>query len=286
MAKILVTGAKGQLGHKISQLLTANYELILTDSEEMDITNKEKVSDVLRAENPDYIIHGAAYTKVDAAEENEGLCRKINTEGTNNIAETAKELGIVVIYISTDYVFDGKKNSPYSELDTPYPLSVYGQTKLEGENIIKEICDKYYILRVAWLFGELPENHPGTNFIETILRLGEERDSLTVVNDQIGSPTYTKDLVETFSNIIEKSPEFGLYHFSGEDACSWYDFAKEIFRISEVKIDLKPITSDQYPQKAKRPDYSYMSKDKIKKEFGINVRSWQEMVREYLEKRK
>lgn len=284
MKKILVTGANGQLGFQIRKLLTPNYKLILTDADNMDITNKSKVQVVIKSERPDLIIHGAAYTQVDKAEDNEELCRKINSEGTKNIAEAANENNSTLIYISTDYVFDGKKDSPYTENDKPNPLSVYGQTKSEGEEYIRKICTKYYILRIAWLFGELPENAPGTNFIETMLRLSRERESLNIVNDQIGSPTYTKDLVEIIGRILTHQPTipFDTYHFSGHNPCSWYDFAKEIFALKKINIKLSPITSDQYPQKAKRPAYSYLSKDKIEKALDIKIRPWQEMVEEYL----
>lgn len=298
--KILVTGAKGQLGKKLIDMLSSRYELVLTDYDDMDITNPDTVNKRMKAEKPDYVIHGAAYTKVDAAEENEELCRRINSEGTRNIAEAAAAGGATLFYISTDFVFDGVQDSPYSELDKPNPLSVYGQTKHEGEEFVKKFCSKYYILRVAWLFGELPENAMGSNFVETMIRLGKERDSLTVVNDQIGSPTYTKDLVEIIHKIIagpsDKNLEhktqalspiipYGLYHFSGKGACSWYDFSNKIFRLSNINIDLKPISSDQYPQKARRPAYSYLSKDKIEKALNIQVRDWQEMLKEYLANR-
>ena len=201
--KILVTGAKGQLGKKIHRLLATDYKLILTDSDDMDITDKLKVHKVIKLESPDVIIHGAAYTQVDKAEENEELCRKVNALGTKNIAEVAKEFDIPVIYISTDYVFDGKKGSPYTEDDEANPSSVYGLTKYEGEEYIRKICDKYYIIRSAWIFGELPVGHPGTNFVETMIRLAKEKDELNIVNDQIGSPTYTGDLVETIKKIID-----------------------------------------------------------------------------------
>lgn len=200
--KILVTGAKGQLGKKIHELLATDYKLILTDSDDMDITDKLKVHKVVKSESPDFIIHGAAYTQVDKAEENVELARKVNALGTKNIAEVAKEFDIPVIYISTDYVFDGKKNSPYTEEDQPNPLSIYGQTKYEGEQFIENICDKYYIIRSAWIFGELPKGHPGTNFVETMIRLAKEKDELNIVNDQIGSPTYTSDLVEVIGKIV------------------------------------------------------------------------------------
>lgn len=303
---VLVTGAKGQLGKKIIDLLSDKYALVLTDSEEMDITDKSMVNQVLESSKPDIIIHGAAYTKVDAAEENKELCYKINSEGTKNIAEAARQNGAILIYISTDFVFDGDNKTPYLENNTPKPLSVYGQTKFEGEKYVQEICDKYYIIRVSWLFGELPDGHPGTNFVEAMLKLAKERDSLNIVNDQIGSPTYTNDLVNVIDQIIRSqdlgvrtqvgknlkpttynlSPvPYGIYHFSGNNACSWYDFAKEIFKQTGNNIKLNPITSDQYPQKAKRPAYSYMAKDKIEKALGIKVRNWQEMVKEYINSR-
>lgn len=303
--KILVTGAKGQLGHKINELLGKEHELILTDVETMDITNPEMVSNVMDRERPDVVIHGAAYTRVDAAEENEELCQRINVAGTENVARAADAAGAILVYISTDYVFDGKKTEPYTEMDEALPLSVYGRTKLLGEEAVKKNCEKHYILRIAWLFGELPENYPGTNFVETMLKLAKERDSLSIVNDQVGSPTYTKDLVEVFNKIITQISNFksqnsgngsvvgeplqipfGTYHFSGKNPCSWYDFAKEVFLKSGIEIDLKPIMSAEYPQKAKRPGYSYMDKSKIENAVGMTVRSWQEMLSEYLDKKK
>jgi dTDP-4-dehydrorhamnose reductase len=283
--KILITGAKGQLGNKLIEILGKDHQLILTDSDNMDITDINIVKKVISKEKPDYIIHGAAYTKVDKAEEEIDLCRKINSTGTKNIATVAKEFDIKLIYISTDFVFDGLKKSPYTESDKPNPLSIYGLTKYEGEEFIREICNKYYIIRVAWLFGELPIGGAGTNFVEIMIKLAKERSSLNVINDQIGSPTYTGDLVEIISKTITGSPEFGTYHFSGTGACSWYDFAKEIFAQTKINIDLKPIPSAEYPQKAKRPPYSYLDKTKIEKALNINVRPWQEMLREYLLKR-
>lgn len=313
--KILVTGAKGQLGYKIRLLLSSDYRLVLTDAQEMDITDKNQVKKVIGAEKPDFIIHGAAYTKVDQAEDESEICRKINAEGTKNIAEVCKETGVTLLYISTDFVFDGmiseqsavsSQQNGYKENDQANPLSVYGKTKFEGEEHIRQICDKYYIIRVAWLFGELPEGHPGNNFVETMLRLAKDRPELNVVNDQIGSPTYTGDLVEAIKNIVGSQQQivaanssskpqtvnrkvtpvpYGTYHFSGDGACSWFDFAKEIFELTATDIKVKPITSDQFPQKAKRPTYSYLDKNKIEKELKFNVRSWEEMLKEYLAKR-
>lgn len=288
--KILVTGAKGQLGNKIIEILGKKHRLVLTDSDNMDITDIEAVENTVKKEKPDYIIHAAAYTKVDKAEEEIDLCRKINSFGTKNVATVAEKYGAGLIYISTDFVFDGLKRLPYSEMDKANPLSVYGLTKYEGEEAIRKICNEYYIIRASWLFGELPTGHTGTNFVETMLKLAKEKAavkaSLNVVNDQIGSPTYTGDLVEVISMIINKTPEYGTYNFSGTGECSWYDFAKEIFRQAKTEVDLKPITSVEYPQKAKRPPYSYLDKAKIENALGIKVRSWKEMLEEYLSKRK
>jgi len=304
---ILVTGAKGQLGKKIIELMSKDYKLILTDYDSMDITDESKVNEVFESEKPEIIIHGAAYTQVDKAEENKEICRKVNVLGSANIAKAAKKIGAKVIYISTDYVFDGKKDSPYNEEDLPHPLSVYGMTKYEGEKAVMENCPESYILRSAWIFGELPEGHPGTNFVETMLKLSKEKDELSIVSDQIGSPTYTGDLVKTIMLLAgsrelgvgsikgkdnkhqtpdsELNAPFGIYHFSGAGAASWYDFAVEIFKQANVKIKINPITSDQYPQKAARPSYSYLDKTKIENALNIKVRPWQEMLADYLSKR-
>ncbi|MCX6808614.1 MAG: dTDP-4-dehydrorhamnose reductase [Candidatus Berkelbacteria bacterium] len=292
---ILVTGAKGQLGKKIIELITPISKLVLTDSDDMDITNAEIVEKTFTKVKPDFVIHAAAYTQVDKAEENADFCTKINVEGTRNIANATVKHEATLVYISTDYVFDGLKNTPYSEEDIPNPLSIYGETKYEGELIVAETCPKHYILRISWLFGELPEGHPGTNFVETMLRLAKERDELTIVSDQIGSPTYTGDLVEIISRFVSsqqsavdddrKPVPHGLYHFSGSGAASWYDFAVEIFKQTKTKINVKAITSDQYPQKANRPTYSYLDKSKIESALEMKVRPWQEMLKSYLEKR-
>ena len=282
--KILITGAKGQLGKKIAEILGSKHDLILTDYDNMDITDINIVKDFIEKQKPDFIIHGAAYTSVDKAEENIELCRKINSLGTKNIATIAKKYKIKLLYISTDFVFDGKKNIPYLETDEPNPISIYGLTKYEGEEFIKKIFDEYYIIRTSWLFGELPKGNLGTNFIETMLKIAKEKGNLNVVNDQIGSPTYTKDLVEIILEIINKQPKYGIYHFSGIGACSWYDFAKEIFFLTNTKINLKPVTTDKYPQRAKRPAYSYLDKKKIESALDIKIRPWQKMLAEYLSK--
>lgn len=321
--KILVTGANGQLGFKIRQLLSKDYDLILTDIDTLDITDQNTIDNFIKERKPDFIIHAAAYTQVDKAEDDPVLCNKINIDGTKNIAKAAKKHSSTLIYISTDYVFDGKggtqglglrtqgspttqdpRPKPYTETDTPNPLSVYGKSKLAGEKAVQKICKKYYIIRTSWLFGQLPESHPCSNFVETMLRLASEKNELKIVNDQIGSPTYTYDLVNVIDKIIRSqdlglrtqestnnprpktqalSPvPFGIYHFSGNSKCSWYDFAKEIFKITKNNIELKPIVSSSFPQKAKRPSYSYLSKNRIEQTLNIKVRTWQEMLKSYL----
>lgn len=285
--KILISGTFGQLGFKIQELLSQNHELILTDRDNLDITNQKAVADFVEKKVPDVIIHAAAYTQVDQAESEVDLCRSINVDGTYHLARAAKKIDALIFYLSTDYVFDGKKHSPYLETDKPHPLSIYGETKYAGEKIIREENNNFYILRTSWLFGETFPNRSGSNFVQKILQLAQSRDQLTVVHDQIGSPTYTKDLVEMIDLFISQynSDQLitsGLYHFSGQGECSWYDFAKEILDLKSIKIDLQKVNSDQFPQKATRPKYSYLSKEKIEKSSGVKVRKWQEMLAEYL----
>ena len=284
MKKILVTGAHGQLGKKISDLLGEKYDLILTDRESLDITDKLKVHKVLKVKSPDIIIHAAAYTQVDKAEKDKVLARKINATGTKNIAAAAVKYNIPLIYISTDYVFNGNRGKPYKEADRTHPLSVYGQTKLDGEAHIAKICKKYYIIRSSWIFGELPRGYQGSNFVETILRLAKDKKTLTIVDDQVGSPTYTKDLVKVMEKFITKKSKYGIYHFSGRGEASWFDFAKEIIRIKCKETRVLPIKTQEYPQAAQRPAYSYLDKTKIEKALDFKARSWKAMLKEYLEK--
>jgi len=302
--KILITGAKGQLGKKLIETLS-DHDLILTDSEEMDITDKSKVTEVIGREKPDFIVHAAAYTAVDKAEEMKELCYKVNALGTKNLAEVAQAQHTTLLYVSTDYVFDGLGKTPLKETDPTSPVNYYGQTKLDGENFIRNICEKYYILRTSWLYGELPKDHPGSNFVETMLKLAATNPEVKVVSDQIGSPTYTKDLCTVIKEIVTRSPEngkrppegrssfggitdndvpFGTYHVTGEGQASWYDFAREIFDQASVKTQLTAITTKEFPRPAKRPAYSYLSKEKLKS-VGLPIRPWQEALHEYLSKR-
>jgi len=285
MKKILITGARGQLGKKLTEILSVDFDLVLTDTAEMDITNKEAVTRVFNKEKPDFIIHAAAYTRVDDAESQRELAYKVNALGSKNLAEATANLKIPIIYISTDYVFPGTGNQPLTEDDPTEPVNYYGQTKLDGENFIRKINPKHYIIRTAWLYGELPEGHPGSNFVETMLKLAKEKSEITVVDDQIGSPTYTGDLVRAIGEIIKKNIPYGVYHLSGEGATSWYNFANEIFNQSGIRVKITPTTSDNFLRPAKRPGYSYLSKKKLKT-AGIDVRPWADGLQEYLKNRR
>lgn len=285
--KVLICGSSGQLGSKLSEVLSKNFELILTDREQLDITDSKKVKAFVSKISPDVIVNCAAYTAVDKAEEEKEVCYKINVEGASNLARAAAKIGSVAIYISTDYVFDGKKNSPYEEMDRTHPLSIYGRSKLEGEEATQE-CPKHYIIRTAWLFGETPEQR-NLNFVEKMLELSASRKELKVVDDQIGSPTYTGDLSEAIKLLISPAPRslpaapYGVFHFSGDGEASWFDFAKEIFRQTDRKVELLPVKSGAFPSKAKRPSYSYLDKSKFERLLNRKVRPWQEMLSSYLQ---
>ena len=275
--KVLVTGVKGQLGYDVvNELEKRGHTAIGTDVEEMDITDAEKVREVLDAEKPDAVIHCAAYTAVDAAEDNVELCRKINAEGTENIAKACKELGCKLLYVSTDYVFNGEGERPWEPDDEREPLNVYGQTKYEGELAVEKYVEKFFIVRIAWVFGI-----NGKNFIKTMLRLGEDHDELTVVADQIGSPTYTYDLARLLVDMIG-SEKYGRYHATNEGLCSWYDFAVEIFRQAGMDVRVRPVTSEEYPAKAKRPHNSRMDKAKLEENGFERLPNWKDALGRYL----
>ena len=276
--KILVTGVKGQLGYDVvNELAKRGHEAIGVDIEEMDITDANAVREDITAAGVDAVIHCAAYTAVDAAEDNEDICRKVNVMGTENIAKVCKDLDIKMIYISTDYVFDGEGERPWEPDDKQNPQGVYGQTKYEGELAVMNNLDKYFIVRIAWVFGV-----NGKNFIKTMLSLAETRDSLTVVNDQIGSPTYTFDLAVLLVDMVE-TEKYGIYHATNEGLCSWYDFAVEIFRQAGVAIEVTPVSSEAFNAKAKRPSNSRMSKDKLETNGFKRLPAWQDALARYLE---
>ncbi|CEN91434.1 dTDP-4-dehydrorhamnose reductase [[Clostridium] sordellii] len=276
--RVLVTGINGQLGYDVyKELNKRGHEAIGVNKDQMDLTVLSEIKRCIENRKPDAIIHCAAYTAVDSAEDNEELCRKVNALAVQCIANCAKNLDIPMIYISTDYVFDGSKDGIYNEDDIPNPINIYGKTKYEGEVYIREILNKYYIVRISWVFGE-----NGNNFIDTMIRLSKNKDSLNIINDQIGSPTYTKDLAPLLVDMIE-TDKYGTYHATNEGFCSWYDFAKEIFDIANISMNIKAIKTSEYPTKATRPLNSKMSKQKlIDNGFG-QLRYWRDAVKDYLE---
>lgn len=275
--KVLVTGVKGQLGYDVvKDLQKRGHEPIGVDREEMDLMNNDAIREFIMKTRPEAMIHCAAYTAVDKAEEEAEICYQVNAEATKVIAECAKKLDITLIYISTDYVFDGTKEGKYVETDLPNPINVYGASKLLGEQYVQQLLEKYYIVRISWVFGE-----NGNNFIKTMRRLGSERDELNIIDDQVGSPTYTADLAPLLVNMMETN-KYGIYHATNEGFCSWYEFANEIFKQSGIDVKINPITTDQYPTAAKRPMNSRMSKDKLT-EFGFALLpSWEEALNHYL----
>lgn len=276
--KVLVTGVKGQLGYDVvKELERRGLEAVGVDIEEMDITDKESVSNVIGQAGVDAVIHCAAYTAVDAAEDNEAICRKVNAEGTQNIADVCKQLDIKMLYISTDYVFGGEGERPWEPDDERDPQSVYGQTKYEGELAVQNTLDKYFIVRIAWVFGI-----NGKNFVKTMLKLAETRDSLTVVNDQYGSPTYTYDLAKLLVDMIQ-TDKYGVYHATNEGICTWYEFACAIFKEAGIPMNVSPVTSAEYAAKAKRPANSRMSKEKLVENGFEKLPTWQDALHRYVE---
>lgn len=276
--KVLVTGVKGQLGYDVvNELKKRNMEAVGVDVEEMDITNEQLVDKTIREVQPDAVIHCAAYTAVDAAEDNEELCRKVNADGTRYIAKACKNLDIKMLYLSTDYVFDGTGTRPWEPEDERHPLNIYGQTKYEGELAIQENLQKYFIVRIAWVFGV-----NGKNFIKAVLNKGKETGSITVVNDQFGSPTYTYDLARLLVDMIE-TDKYGIYHATNEGICSWYEFAVEIFKQAKLPVTVTPVSSNEYKAKAKRPENSRMSKEKLTQNGFERLPAWQDALKRYLE---
>ncbi|MDD7739456.1 MAG: dTDP-4-dehydrorhamnose reductase [Fusicatenibacter sp.] len=283
--KVLVTGVKGQLGHDVmNELAKRGYEGIGVDIDEMDITDAASVEKVLKETTPDAVIHCAAWTAVDLAEDEDKIekVRLVNAVGTENIAKVCHELDCKMLYLSTDYVFDGQGTRPWEPDDERHPLNVYGQTKYEGELAVEKWVKKFFIVRIAWVFGV-----NGKNFIRTMLNLGKTRDHLTVVNDQIGSPTYTYDLSRLLVDMIE-TEKYGRYHATNEGLCSWYEFACEIFRQAAKldpvysKVTVSPVSSEEYPAKAKRPSNSRMSKEKLTENGFALLPSWQDALSRYL----
>ncbi len=278
--KLLVTGYKGQLGFDVvNEAHSRGIEAVGVDIDEMDITNAQQVNDVIKAGDYDAVVHCAAWTAVDKAEEPELLdkVRAVNATGTQNIVNVCKELDIPVMYFSTDYVFDGQRTTPWNEYDERHPLNVYGQTKYEGELAV-EAYPKHFIIRIAWVFGK-----NGNNFIKTMLRLGKERGAVSVVNDQIGNPTYTFDLAKLVVDMIQ-TDKYGIYHATNSgDFISWYDFACEIFKqagMNDVKVT--PVDSNAFPAKAERPKNSRMNQTELDKNGFNRLPAWQDALSRYL----
>ena len=275
--RVFVTGVKGQLGYDVmNELEKQGLEGIGVDIDEMDITDADQVNKVIKEAAPDAVIHCAAYTAVDAAEDNEEICRKVNAQGTENIAKVCEELDIKMMYISTDYVFNGQGERPWEPDDEREPLNVYGQTKYEGELAIEEHVKKFFTVRIAWVFGV-----NGKNFIKTMLNLGKTHDHLTVVNDQTGSPTYTYDLARLLVDMVQ-TDKYGRYHATNEGLCTWYEFACEIFKQAGMDVSVAPVSSDEYPAKAKRPSNSRMDKSKLTANGFQPLPTWQDALSRYL----
>lgn len=281
MNNILVTGSTGQLGSDVvKELLKRGYSTLSPNRSEFNLCSEDSIRNYILNSNCEAIVHCAAYTQVDKAEDEKDLCIKINATATKHIVKCAKILDIPMIYISTDYVFDGTKDGEYTENDETNPINIYGESKLAGEKYVQEILDKYYIVRTSWVF-----NINGKNFIETMLRLSKANNQLSIVNDQIGSPTYTKDLSRLLVDMLETN-KYGLYHATNEGYCSWYEFANTIFKLANINIDIKAINSNEYASRAKRPLNSKLSKDKLI-EYGFKpLPHWEDALKDYLIRRR
>lgn len=277
--KVVLIGAQGMLGHDLAEIFS-DYELMKLTHSDLDITSKEAVDAKISELCPDIIVNAAAYTDVDKAEKEKALAMTINGYGAGYLAQAAKEIKATLIHFSTEYVFDGQNESGYNEDDNLSPLNVYGESKKLGEDLIRENCEKFYIIRSSWLYGHAPQRGKarGLNFIETMLSLAQQRDEINVVGDQFGRPTFTKDLALATKNLVEKKSDFGNYHLVNEEVCSWYDFAVEIFKQAGVGIKVNKITSEEYPLPTPRPKYGILNNNKADK-----LRPWSEALREYLE---
>ena len=276
---ILVTGANGQLGNEMQVLARENLQhtYFFTDVQELDICDEQAVYAYVSEHKIDIIVNCAAYTAVDKAEDNVELCDKLNNIAPGYLARAAQANGAAMIQVSTDYVFDGEGTRPWEPEDERHPLNVYGQTKLDGELAVSSTLDKYFIVRIAWVFGK-----NGKNFIKTMLNVAKTHDKLTVVSDQIGTPTYAEDLAKAIVKIMandDRVEHEGIYHYSNAGVCSWYDFAVEIVRLSGLNCRVNPVTTAEYPTKTHRPAYSVLDKTKIKHTFGVEVPEWQEALR-------
>lgn len=288
--KILITGSKGQLGNELKDIINKGYseigkvsecinnsQVFDFDVDKLDITDLNSVKNVLNTIKPDVVINCAAATNVDGCESDEDFAFKVNSLGPRNLAMVCEEIGARLVQVSTDYVFSGVGEKPLTEYDLTAPYSVYGKTKLLGENYVREFCSKYYIVRTAWLYG-----YVGHNFVYTMRRLGKEKDSINVVNDQIGNPTHANDLAYHILKLIE-TDEYGVYHCTGKGECSWYDFAKMIIELSGEECIVNPCTSEEYKTPAKRPEYSSLDNMMLRNTVGDEMRNWQDAIKSFIE---
>ena len=275
--RVLITGAKGQLGQDLTKVFSNNNEVAAYDIDELDITDLDAVKNTVKEFNPKIIINAAAYTNVDGCESDLEAAFKVNALASGNLAKAAALNGAEVLYVSTDYVFDGTSDKPYLESDAVNPEGAYGRSKLEGEQALTSVTDKYYITRTAWLYG-----HGGSNFVKTIQNVAKEKGELKVVDDQRGSPTYTLDLAQKIKEIVENG-EYGTYHVTNSGSCTWYEFAKELLRLSGIDAKLTPCDTEEFPRPAKRPAYSVLANEKLSS-VGISpMRPWKEAIKSYFE---
>jgi len=275
--KILITGSNGMLGHDLIKVLENDNELILTTSKSLDITDRQHTIDFIKENNPDIVINSAAYTNVDGCEENADLAFSVNGDGPENLALACLEVDCPLVHVSTDYVFNGKNTTPWREDDEIGPVSVYGKSKLAGEIAIQKTLDKFFIIRTAWLYGV-----NGGNFPKTMLELAKNHPEITVVMDEVGCPTYTPDLAKAIGELI-KTDYYGIYHITNSGSCSWFDFAKYIFEIADVDVNVVPVTAAEFARPAPRPSYSVLDNKKwIEKGFKP-LRSYMEAIKDYVD---
>lgn len=273
--KILVTGASGQLGREIIKQMGSDHQLIIPTLEQLDIVNYAQVKAVFEQVKPAAVIHCAAYTNVDGAESNPDEAFKVNVIGTQNLAAQCLQHYARMVYISTDYVFDGQSSKDYREYDQTNPINMYGKTKLLGEKMVQQLIGRHYIIRTAWLYGD------GHNFVQTMLNLASERAAVQVVNDQVGSPTFTQDLTTVIKKLLV-TDSYGTYHASCKGSCSWYDLASKIFELAGTKIQVEPVSTDQFSRPAKRPRRSVLENYMLSMTIGDPMRHWEEALQDYL----
>ncbi|MED3946207.1 dTDP-4-dehydrorhamnose reductase [Priestia aryabhattai] len=275
--KVLITGANGQLGKELVELFTAKgFEVYGFGRDKMDITNQAQVQEVINTLKPNIVLHSAAHTQVDLAESEPEQAFSINAYGTRNVAVAAEAVGAKLVYVSTDYVFDGTTDEPYNEFSPTSPLGVYGKSKLAGEQFVRDLHSNFFIVRTSWVYGKY-----GANFVKTMLKLGQERKELSVVADQIGCPTYTLDLAHAILELVD-TQKYGVYHISNSGSCSWYEFAKEIFKVSDMEVQVNPCTTADFPRPAARPANSVFEHMSIKLNNFTSIRHWREALSSFL----